>query len=336
MNKINFPNPQNRKILHVGDVHAVKEELEDCVKLIDLVIQVAKTNSIDVVLFEGDQYHTHAIMHVEVMHFWKKAFSKLKAEGLTPICIVGNHDMPGVDGSSAHAMLAHDEECLIVDSPTVLGGNILMMPYMSNHERLLEVCQEQEFCPTVLCHQTFVGGVYENGFFASDGIDANLIPQKHIISGHIHTPQEFGKVFYTGAPRWRTLSDANVERSIWVIHYKEDGTVELKIPFSTGNTCRQIRFAVDTPEKPVTLPLDTNHSWRIDIKGPAEWVEKRKRELSTHGVRIRTFSDAKSASTVRESEGIEKSFRKFLASFKARHGTSLEVLDKMAGERLGF
>lgn len=329
--------PENvRRVLHVGDVHAVKEELGDCENLINLVIDTALQNSVKLILFEGDQYHTHAIMHVEVMAFWKKAFKTLKGHGLTPMCIVGNHDMPGVDGSVAHAMLAHSEECFIVDSPVVLGGNVLLLPYMSDHQKMVDTCAQYAHCPTLVCHQTFAGSTYENGFYASDGIDPELLPQTTIISGHIHTPQSFGKVFYTGAPRWRTLSDANVDRAIWVVTYKEDGKVENKKPFDTGSVCKQIKFAVDTPESPVELPLDSRHAWRVDIKGPPEWVERRKLELSSSGARVRTFSDSGPSSAIRESEGIEKAFRKFLGAYRAKHGTSLDRLSKMAEDRLGF
>jgi hypothetical protein len=40
----------------------------------------------------------------------------------------------------------------------------------------------------VVCHATFNGARYENGFYAKEALDPDAVPQKRIISGHIHTP----------------------------------------------------------------------------------------------------------------------------------------------------
>jgi hypothetical protein len=136
-----------------------------------------------------------------------------------------------------------------------------------------------------------------------------------------------------GAPRWRTLSDANVERAIWVLEF-EHGRLTNRRPYSTGSVCRQIKHLVDSPSAPVPLPLDPAHQWRIDIKGPPDWCQARKSELKAAGARIRTFPDQAKQARVRESEGIEKAFKTFLGAYQAKHGTSREALELMAKERL--
>lgn len=323
------------RILHVGDVHAVESELADCSALTDYILKVALEKEVDYVLFEGDQYHNHSLVHLEVMRFWKSTFKMLRDNGLKVLALVGNHDMTGREGSSANAMMAHTEHVKVIEKPTVVD-NVLLLPYFSDHAAFVQACVDHsDWCPTVVCHQTFQGSTYENGFYASDGIEPNLVPQENIISGHIHTPQTFGKVFYTGAPRWRTLSDANVERAIWVIEYS-GGSVVSTTPYSTGEVCRQIRHLVDTPESPIPSSLDPKHQYRVDIRGPAEYVEARKKELAGPGIRIRTFpTQTSSLNQVRESEGVEKAFAGYLAKFEGKFGTPRETLESLAKERLG-
>lgn len=331
------------RLLAVGDVHATPAELDDCRRLMALVQEKAVEHRVPVLLL-GDLYHTMAVIRSEVMNFWRETFSELNAalemsgwrprSGADPVyALVGNHDYAG-EGTSIHAMAAHQGAVHVVDAPFELGG-VLYLPYYSDRQAFIDACQAHPGCPTVICHQTFDGARYDNNFYAPDGVDQDLIPQELVLSGHIHTGQSFGKITYLGAPRWRTLSDANIDRAIWLLDFDDTGRLTSKTPFDTGQVCRQIKSCIDTPQTPVEGPLDPKHDWRIDIKGPAAWIEQRKRELGGDGVKIRTFNTSTSSPRVRESEGIEKAFASYLTSFKTRYGTSVEKLGEMARERLG-
>lgn len=331
------------KVLIVGDMHVVPEELTDCSALVQHILTVCRTEDVTEVWFTGDQHHTHAVLRLEAMHWWRVAFKALRAEGISSVCLVGNHDQAS-PGSPMHAMMAYEglQGVAIIDKPTVRHG-VLLVPYMHAEEEFVVACRaaslqggpgEPPETQTVFCHQTFDGSTFENGFLASDGFNPNLVPQELLISGHIHSGQEFGKVWYVGAPRWRSLSDANVERAVWVVEF-EDGKVKDRRPYSTGDVCRQILHREDTPEKPVQLPLDARHQWRVDVRGPIDWCQQRKKELVAAGARIRTFpTQVRSQGRVRESEGIATAFRGFLGSYQAKFGTSREVLEQMAKERL--
>jgi hypothetical protein len=324
------------KRLLVGDMHVVPEELDDCNAVIMLIQQICRTEDIKQVWWMGDQHHTHAVLRLEVLAWWKNAIKALKAVGIDSVFLVGNHDQAS-PGSAIHAMMAYEYTpgVRVIDRPVPFGG-VLLLPYFHDEEQFQKACRDHaDTTTTVLCHQTFDGSTYENGFLASDGFNPNLPPQELIISGHIHTGQEFGKVWYLGAPRWRSLSDANVERSLWVVEFDHRGKLVNRKPYSTGDACRQIIHREDTPESPVTLPLEGKHQWRIDIKGPPSWCQERKVALKAAGARVRTFpTQVSAASKVRESEGVEKAFRTFLDLYQAKHGTSREVLEAMAKERL--
>ena len=318
------------KILAVGDVHAVEGELEDCNRLIDFVIETAHQIRADYVVFLGDQYHTHKILNVEVMAFWKVAFAKL-CRGVGVVALVGNHSYAG-EGATNHAMLAHTDQIRVVDGPQVIEG-VLFLPYCSDRQALVDACKKYSECPTVICHQTFVGGEDAGVFFAKDGIDPTSIPQEQIISGHIHTPQLYGKVWYVGSPRWRILTDANIDRAIWSLEFKDGKLVESQ-SFSTGDVCKRVWHLIDTPEVPISRDFNAKDQYRVDIKGPPAYIEARKKELEYPGVRIRTFPTQVVNIEVRESEGIGVAFQKFFTRYEPRFGTSREVLDAMVKERL--
>lgn len=340
------------RCLIVGDPHATVEELDDCQRLLDYICKVADEQKVDLVVFLGDLYHNHAIMHVEVMAFWTRAFAQIrsKPQRCETMVLVGNHDMPGDDSSTSHALMAQQAclEVTIVEKPFRHEG-VLFLPYYSNHEAFIKACQDHSDCPTVVCHQTFNDALFENGFAAKDGLDSNLLPQEAVLSGHIHAPQSFGKVWYPGAPRWRTLSDANTDRAIWVVDF-ENGRIKSKQAFSTRGVCKEIRRTTLTvsPTGAVFDPrvelldlgdgqlcLDPRVDWRIDIKGPAEYVEQWKNTFSKQpNLRLRTFVTDSRPVQVRESEGIQQAFTRFCASFTAKNGTSVEALQKMADERL--
>lgn len=319
----------NQKLLLIGDVHATPEELGDCQNLLDLIEEKVKATAARPV-FLGDQYNTHNIVRVEVMWFWREAFRRLKF--WNPIAMVGNHDFAG-EGLPIHAMIAHENAALVVDQPHRLDG-VLLMPYFSNRDLFVRECVKNRDLKTMICHQTFDGAKYENGFYTQDGVDPDLLPQSLVLSGHIHTPQTFGKIVYIGAPRWRTLSDADVSRAIWLYEFSDDGEVMATEAFDTGRACRQIKYLLDTPAAPISVNLDQGIDWRIDVKGPPDWVEKRKLELASPGVRMRTFKLEASTPKVRESQGIDVAFKTYLDGYVPKFGTERKQLSDMAKDRL--
>lgn len=331
----------NRALL-IGDVHCVPEEIEDCQRLIDYVRKVAEQEKIKTVIFLGDQYNSHSVMRVEVMAFWRSAFEALSYDDLDVYALTGNHDYAGAK-LPIHALMAHKEQITVVDRPMLLGySGILMMPYYDDAEEFVSASKvdvnidgEQIEVKTLICHQTFEGSKYDNGMYAPGGVDPELLPQKTVISGHIHKPQEFGKVTYIGAPRWRTLSDANVDRAIWIYDFDAEGNVVGKKSFDTSICCRKICALEDTPSNPIDpATLNSTVDWRIDVKGPADWIERRKKELAGPGVRLRTFNTTKATPKIRESEGIDMAFNGFLKKYTPKYGTDREVLAAMAQERL--
>lgn len=333
------------RLLYVGDPHVVPDELDDCQALLDLVTKTAVENVVDAVVFLGDQHHTHSLVRLEVVSFWRRNLCAMrKAEVKAVVKLKGNHDCflePDAKGSALDAYRDFQPWLTIVDEGVHYGvvDGVVFMPFCHTEERFRQCL---EFAPTgfhrtLVCHQTFNGAKYENGFPAPDGFDLEKVFFPTVISGHIHTPQMVGKCWYVGAPRWRTFHDANIDRNIWLVEHDENGAIIRSEGISTGDVCRQIKHLELTPDVLAPKYINPAHVWHIDLRGPAEWVDENKRVWAgMPGIRLRTYKTNAAAPKVRESEGIDTAFVKFAAAYKPRFGTSVEQLGKMAQERLGL
>lgn len=329
------------KALYIGDMHATVSELEDCHAVINLAFQEAQQHEVDTVVFLGDQYNNHDTMSVRVMNFWDKWFRKFVDGGFEVMGIVGNHDQAGPGLERLHAMRAH-RSITVVDEPTYCGP-VLMVPYYHTQEAfqeaIQEACRVNPDQHTLVCHATFQGAQYENGMYAPDGFDTKLVERfKTVISGHIHTPQAFGNVHYLGAPRWRTLSDANIARNIVLVEHDDTGSRFIQqIP--TGPVARRIWAFEDRFDAPYdadkTPGVDfAKDDVRIDVYGPKEHVREREKELRALGARTRPFPDRERRASVKESDGVPQAFGKFLDVFKPPHGTPAQTLRKKIDDRL--
>jgi DNA repair exonuclease SbcCD nuclease subunit len=324
------------RLLFVGDPHVKPSELEDCERLMEMVKRVATVEKVDHIVLLGDLFHTHSIIHLEVLDFWTRWLPRL-SQKCGVMALVGNHDKSGDNDDPAHALMSLRNHASVVDSPTVVE-NVLFLPYYANQNKLVEAANSSTQWKTLVCHATFDGSTYDNGFYAKDALDPNLLNVEHIISGHIHTPQQFGKVWYPGAPRWQTVSDANIDRHIWVVDF-ENGIPTNKKSYDTSVACLKILNLKDCPNSPLDPEtverLSGTAKVCVDVQGPETFIQQRKEIYSRMPVRLRTFRETERGPAVKESEGIQTAFRNFLRSGASGLQTSLEQLEQMAKERLG-
>lgn len=323
------------KYLWVGDPHATQDDLQDARQLSALVWGVAKEHGAKVV-WAGDLYDGHAMIHAEVQRYWFDVFEDLADDGVESIVLKGNHDGPGTRGSRATALLAHYYQKYVravIDEPHEENG-LLFCPYVHDGQQLVDWSREHAGAKVLFCHQTFNGSKYDNGFFAGDGVEPDTIAQELVISGHIHAPQRFGKIWYPGAPRWRTESDANVDRAIWLLDF-DASRLTSSTPIETGGVCRRIIRELDHPDHPLDAAksAEAKDDWRVTIKGPQSWIDERV-PLFEGRAKVRTVrTDVEYAPVVRESEGVGVAFDKYLDVAKPRYGTPKEILKGMADRR---
>lgn len=320
------------KFIVVGDVHCKESDIPECEGLIEFVKDKIVEHEADACIFLGDQGHHHGIGYGTVLSFWKRTFIEI-SKMCDVIALVGNHDFGDDIQHNFMSLLDQFHKVRIIDSPYVFK-DILFLPFYRDNNKFIEKCNEYP-TSTLFCHQTFQGSRYENQFYAKDGIDISSIPQKAIISGHIHMPQEIGKCAYVGSPRWLTISDANQDRFLCVIETDEDGKILSKVMVLTSKVCQPFYSEIDTKEQPF-IP-GSKHSYgktTVDIHGTVGYVNKRKEYLESMGFRVRTFAEKNFESGVKESDGIRTSFVKFIKGYTAKYRTPSDELLKTVEERI--
>lgn len=330
------------KILLIGDMHVTVEELADSQALMNGVLGLVDEHDPDAVVFLGDQHHNHAIVRVEVTDFWLKNLKRLNGLNGPPYLILGNHDRPNDAATSAHALQPYQHLAHVVDRPHLLHPDgIWLLPYFHDREAMAKEAQSLTPKKAAVCHQTFDGSKYENGFYAPDGIDPALVGFPFVISGHIHTMQEVhwsgGLVRYIGSPRWRTLSDANVSKcvALW-----DTDTNETAL-FDTSEWCSPIsESTVDNSTDLTKVPFAQNPTTRHHFDAVAPKVEidelVGKLKLTFPRCRVRPFPTDTSGprNKVSETEGVFNALRRFIDTYKPPHGTDPTLLRKLIAERL--
>jgi DNA repair exonuclease SbcCD nuclease subunit len=324
-----------RPYLIIGDVHATPSELNDCWELMHYINQIAIEHKVHGIVFLGDQYHTHSIIHLEVQDFWRKALEYLKEPTCNTICLVGNHDMSGVKESKVSAMDVHDQLAFIINKPTCLDG-ILYIPYMADTQEFIRVCQKYHTdypeVKIVVCHQEF-NGANMGGMYSKEGIDINQIPQAIIVSGHIHAKQQLDKVFYPGSPRWRTLADANEHKSIVLMDFYS-GTVIKEFP--TDKVCKKVIVHESHESQPLEHTLDPHTDTTIKIFGSAKFCESEAERWKALGAKVKVFVDQVTVATIKESDGLSTSFYKYWQKYQPPRQSLKEQLWKLAQNRISW
>ena len=321
------------RYLFVGDPHYVVSEEDDCKLLLNQIRSVVESHEIDTIVWLGDLHHDHALVRAEAISFWFNAFFKVFND-VSHIVLVGNHDMPhDAMSNRKHAMIAYMDRSRsvdIIERPTVIDG-VLYMPYMHCKDRFVKHCLE-EAGATVVCHQTIEGAKIGNEFFP-DGISRDLIPQKHVISGHIHMAQELTNgnrtTTYVGSPRWRDMNDANIPKHLMVADLVNGEFVNrINIP----SECQPILRFLVSEDQPIP---DAPQFGRVvyDVVGKRQFVNEMSAKLSAPGVRVRATITEVSAPRVKESNDVVGEIKTYIDASSPPLGSSPEDL-KAELERL--
>lgn len=271
------------RILRVGDPHVTVSNLEESRKLMNFVIQTAKDQKVNWIEFLGDLFHTHAVVRAEVLNFWKETFDQLGDAEIETRVLVGNHDQIGdKERENVHALLPFKGYPFIrIIDKVFLAGPFVYSAYTASEETFLARIDMARNGPegtgVVICHQTFVGCQFENGFYAPEGFDLSKIQQKHVISGHIHKQQQIGKCDYPGTAKWDKATDAGQDKGIWIYNHEKDGTITSKEFFTTKDVVTPI-FQMVLHEGDPEPELPENARIALELVGQSAWIAKMKKK----------------------------------------------------------
>jgi DNA repair exonuclease SbcCD nuclease subunit len=273
------------KILIFADLHAhpfgpystilengMNSRLNDAVNCLEQMFTYAKSNSIDMVWFAGDMFHTRKTITVQAHKAVYDVLDKFHTHRISVIMLHGNHDQADRSGND-HSLHSFREITKVVDKPTWLhvGGYdvdqafLCAVPYVEDVSAIKELINKKfAGCDTdiprfFLGHFGITGAklgadfVYENPHDASvDDLNTHIFEAGFL--GHFHLPQQVGTNFwYVGAPLQHTWGDVGQTRgfSVYDTLTKQYTTHELKAPkFVRLNNATE---CVESPDNYVQL-----------------------------------------------------------------------------------
>lgn len=312
-----------KKILWSGDPHGKVDTIDVFKEYLALLEKTVYEQQADVVVIAGDLFHNHAIIRSEVLNAWLDYFNKSRIDH---ILLKGNHDET-VAGSGVHALNAFRKyaNIVVVDKPFVISGmpemnRLAFIPYTHKQEEFMDALNmlagDYTKKTILFIHQTLVGAKYDNGYYAPDGFDASGVADYlKVISGHIHTYQEFGNVIYPGTPFAHGFVDTNQSKGLWVV---DAATAELTL-----------------------VPLDLPRYFTVELSTAGffdYFSSKDKKEFGRHYFRV-LLKDSKAAiRALQDSSEFKKLKKDFRITIKAEYNdsvvTDIKITESLTPEKM--
>lgn len=272
------------KNLRVGDPHVKPSNIEESERLMQFVFDTATALGVDTIELLGDLFHTHSIVRLEVLEFWQRWLWKL-SESFVTIVLVGNHDLSGNHHSDSHALSVfvalNPGKLWIIEHPALIQG-IGYLPYIHDNSKFISEANTlaELGAKFLVSHTTYAGSKYDNGMYAPDGVDPTLIDERLtvLLSGHVHTEQEYGRVDYPGTARWDTASDANKRKGIWLYEHSDSGTLVKKEFISTESVCVPL-ISIEWKEGDPQVVIKDGSRVTVELIGTSKWINKAKESL---------------------------------------------------------
>ena len=229
------------KALIIGDPHF---QIKNIIT-IDLFIKVIYEKSLllkpDFIVILGDILHDHEKINTLSMNKALIFIEKMRTIAHTYI-LVGNHDLISNTEflSDSHWMNALKcwKNVTIID--TVQKHKIdkftfTFCPYVYPGRFLeaLETLEDSLKTTLIFAHQEFYGCSMLLGINSREG-DVWSLDLPPVISGHIHTKQKFGNIYYPGIPFQHNFGDSS-DNTISLLTFQSDKTyrteeIDLKLP----------------------------------------------------------------------------------------------------------
>jgi hypothetical protein len=276
------------KVLRLGDPHVKPNNLLESEELLKLTLSEALRRNVNVLEILGDLWDTHSIVHLSVTEFWDRWFNILSQQKFLTRILVGNHDMTGsyVNNYSAlDPFKKLENTCFkIVNEPYIHSNGIIgYLPYIHDNQKFIEEANKlaNQGAKVLVSHTDYEGAVYDNGSTVNNGVNSDLLDSRyiHLISGHVHSELELGRIWYPGTARWLIKSCANKRKGIWEVnHNSESGLIESKEFISTENVCTPIISVTwkQGEERPI---FPKKGKINVELIGSSDWVTEQKIQL---------------------------------------------------------
>ncbi len=298
-------------------MHVKKDNIEESDRLIDFIIIKALAVSASIV-FSGDQYNDHSIVHTAVLDFWKRTYFKLSAAGIKSYSLVGNHDLSSDYKHSP--MYVHSDYTDVVLEPKMISPSVGCIGYIKNHDDfgVKVMGLYNAGARLIFCHAEFDGASFDNGFYIPNGIKVSDFPTDlTFVSGHIHSKQELTqngviRVYYPGTPRMLTRSDLSKEKTLMVIDTLNRYFGYIAVP---ADVCEPFRHIIVTSLADLESVTPSDRLY-VDVKGTKDFINTILEKLPGN-VKVRTIPDTEKMveNVVNETDGINTAFANYLMQY---------------------
>lgn len=225
------------EVLIFSDLHCHchkrrNERLEDCLKVLDWVFEVAETRNIENILFGGDLFHDRQKIEV---YTYQRTFEtlekRLRDNQFKLYLLLGNHDIWFNDNTSISSVvpLSALPGVQIISTPermNIAGQTWDFIPFTLNPVATLEELKKKPGKPEFALGHISIDGAVLHGTQYSDvavehdgdmiSISASLFDHyKQTFLGHYHAEQRVSnKVEYVGSPLQLSFGEAFQEKHI--------------------------------------------------------------------------------------------------------------------------
>lgn len=286
------------KFLHLADLHLGKRLndfsfLEDQVRLLCQVEEIARSERADAVLIAGDVYQK-ASPQSEAMAAFDQFITRLKEMGLAVFVISGNHD--SAQRISYFSSLLKNSGVYVSE---VFDGHLQQVTLQDEHGELvvsllpfLKPIQLRRFYPdekietyqdavqavlrhspvdtskrnVLVCHQFITGAEIsdseEKTVGGLDNIDAAVFSDfDYVALGHIHKPQQCARetLRYAGSLMKYSFSEVNQKKTVAVVEMGEKGETQVHtVPLNAPHDMRLVEGLMDDV---LTMPYSEDYVW---------------------------------------------------------------------------
>ena len=260
-------------ILLIGDFHLQSNRLEDGKEALSRIAQEILDRKPTHTIFTGDQFHTFATIRSEVLAAWND-FINQTFQHTKLIFLVGNHDMSGPNGGS-HSMEVFNDRAIIVDDTFELVLNkVFCLPFIRDNAEFEAKCRKLPEGATLICHNSFNGAQFENGFYDPHGADPSCVEHlAQVIAGHVHKEQKVANVWFCGTPYQMSYADAGEEKGIYAGEMGPQG-IQIKERIHLGMPIFIEVKAKTIPELLENLPVGNNDCYyKFEATGTPQEIE---------------------------------------------------------------
>lgn len=309
-----------QKFLAVGDLHIKTSNLPEMKILRRGLLNIIQEQKPDMIVFLGDQLHTHSKIHVEPLKFVSELFIDLvnKFSDLEVVVLIGNHERINNQDfcSDIHPFVGlcyQQIPRLTIVRSTIKKDDMVFVPYVppGMFKKALGKVKEWKKSSVIFAHQEFLGARFNPTTCSEEGDPWNeTFP--FVVAGHIHEQQELfdGNVFYTGTP-YQTNFGENQKKGVWLFSRTDNGWSKemFKVGIPRKTTLRKTTETFKVPDKP-------RPNTRIVVFGtPTELSLFRKseayKEALTKGIKLK-LSALKPKTEEKQTSRFFKSFNEIL------------------------